>query len=81
MDRTVEGLLIWGTLGAGVGLSTSRHRHLGLIVALSSLVVVALTHPRGTKGAVLAIPKSLGKTGWALGKAAAGVGKAIHHAA
>lgn len=81
MDRTVEGLLIYGTLGSGIGLSSSGHRHIGFVLCLSSLVIVAICHPRGTKRAILAIPRAMGQTGKALGKAAAGTGKVIHHAA
>ncbi len=81
MQRTVEGMLIWGTLGSGVALSTSGHRHLGFLLAMASLAMVAMTHPRGTKHAILSVPKALGKTGKAVGKAGAKMGKVVHHAA
>lgn len=81
MDRTVQGLLIYGTLASGVAVSTTGHRHIGFVLCLTSLAIVAMCHPRGTKSAILAIPRAIGHTGKAVGKAAAGTGKVIHHAA
>lgn len=81
MDRTVQSLLIYGTLGSGIALSTTGHRHIGLVLCLTSLAIVAMCHPRGTKRAILAVPKAMGQTGKAVGKAAASTGRAFHHAA
>lgn len=81
MDRTVQSLLIYGTLGSGIALSTTGHRHIGFVLCLTSLAIVAMCHPRGTKNAILAIPKAMRQTGKAVGKAAVGTGKVIHHAA
>lgn len=61
MNRTTEQLLTWAPLGAGLALILSGHRRIGLAVALTSPVTVAIQHPRGTRRALRAFPRKTGK--------------------
>src|SRR5690348_16011008 len=55
MNDTVEQLMIWGSLGIGVGLFASDHKHLGIAVAAVAPTTVAILHPRGTGRALKAV--------------------------
>lgn len=69
MNRTLEQLLIWAPLGAGVALVLSDHKRCGLAVAAVTPATVAITHPRGTRKALRAIPRGLHKAGRAIERA------------
>lgn len=58
--NTVENLMTWAPLGAGLALMLSDHRRLGMAVALMSPATVAWRHPRGTRRALRAIPDGFG---------------------
>lgn len=77
MNDTVEQLMIWGSLGIGIGLIASDHRHLGLAVAAVAPTTVAILHPRGTRRALKAIPQAVAMSGWAIGKSGKVSGKAM----
>jgi hypothetical protein len=77
MNDTVEQLMIWGSLGIGVGLFASDHKHLGIAVAAVAPTTVAILHPRGTGRALKAIPKAFAVSGWAIGKSGKVSGKAM----
>lgn len=77
MNETVEKLMIWGSLGIGVGLISSDHRRLGMLVASAAPVTAAIVHPRGTRRALQAVPKALAASGWAIGKSGKISGKAM----
>ena len=76
MNDTVEQLMIWGSLGIGIGLIASDHRRMGMAIASIAPVTVTVLHPKGTRRALLAIPKALGVSGWAIGKSGKVSGKA-----
>lgn len=76
MNDIVEQLMIWGSLGIGVGLIASDHRRLGMAVAAVAPVTVTILHPKGTRRALHAIPKALATSGWAIGKSGKVSGKA-----
>ncbi|MGH9519273.1 MAG: hypothetical protein ACRD2D_06465 [Terriglobales bacterium] len=69
MNRSLEQLLIWAPLGVGVGLMLSDHKHLGWAVTAVTPITVAVTHPRGTRKTLRAIPRGLHKAGRAIGRA------------
>lgn len=75
MNRTLEQLLIWAPIGAGVALMLSDHKRCGLAVAAVSPVTLAVTHPRGMRRALRAIPRGLRRTGHALVRAGEQVGR------
>lgn len=77
MNDTAEQLLIWGSLGVGIGLIASDHRRLGMAVASIAPVTVSLLHPKGTGRALQAIPQALAASGWAIGKSGKVSGKAV----
>lgn len=81
MNRTTQNLLTWAPLGAGLALMLSDHRRLGVAMALVSPVTVVMEHPRGTRKALKAIPKSLRRCGKATGKAMAKAGYEVGHGA
>lgn len=77
MNDTVEQLMIWGSLGIGVGLMASDHRRVGLAVAAVAPVTVSVLHPKGTRRALRAVPKALTVSGWAIGKSGKVSSKAL----
>ncbi|HXR98147.1 MAG TPA: hypothetical protein VN709_09920 [Terriglobales bacterium] len=77
MNRTAENLLTWAPLGAAAALMLSDHRRWGLLIGLVSPITVAMEHPRGTRRALKAIPKSLAKAGESVGRGAAQAGKSL----
>jgi len=77
MNETIEQLMIWGSIGMGVGLMTSGHRRLGMMVASVAPVTVATLHPRGTHRALRAIPVALAVSGRAIGESGKVSGEAF----
>lgn len=80
-NRTTDHLLTYAPLGAGLALILSGHRRLGLALALLSPLNVAIQHPRGTRKALRAVPRSTGKAfervGEELGHCVAEAGKSF----
>lgn len=68
MKRTTEQLLTWGPLGVGLALLLSRHKRLGLAIALVSPLTVVTQHPRGTRRALRLVPKAVARAGEVAGR-------------
>lgn len=66
MNRTLESLMIWGSLGAGVGLLASGHKKAGWAVISIAPATVTIRHPRATARTLKAIPQALQASGPAL---------------
>ncbi|MGH7968063.1 MAG: hypothetical protein ACREIC_04980 [Limisphaerales bacterium] len=77
MTRTVENLLTWAPLGAGLALMLSDHKRLGLAVVSVSATTVAWRHPRATRRALQAVPRTLGEAGKSVGKAGRDAGREV----
>lgn len=67
MNETTEQLLIWGSAGIGLGLLTSGHRHLGILVSSVAPATAAIAHPKGTHRVLRSIPVAMAVSGRALG--------------
>jgi|GEM_PF-3559646 len=68
MTRTTENLLTWAPLGAAVALMLSDHKRIGLAVGAVSPITVAWRHPRATRRALRAVPRSLKDAGKGVAK-------------
>ncbi len=68
MTRTTENLLTWAPLGAAVALMLSDHKRIGLVVGAVSPITVAWRHPRATRRALRAVPRSLKDAGKGVAK-------------
>lgn len=77
MNDTVEHLMIWGSMGIGVGLITGGHRRIGMLVASVAPITAAALHPRGTHRVLRAVPKALAVSGVTIGKSGKASGVAV----
>ncbi len=81
MNRTLESLMIWGSLGVGVGLLASGHKKAGWAIISIAPATVSIRHPRATVRTLRAIPQALQASGRTMAASGQAGGKAIWRSA